>query len=197
MLLQLFMDRRSAIKQQSYDTMLKLIAANQAKGGSSGLPIVQEMRLEDGDLPDADRVQEVVTYDIVPEIESYLHAIGKRLHSSLDENEEIAKQFTSGEARATDDADEDDEEEKKDSDDEEGEERGRTRKRDNGKKKKGAKPATAGDTAEGQAQDDKGDIFERIDAIYAQRAKCEKELDEANEQKSKYKIGIQVYDSFI
>ena len=50
------MDRRSAIKQQSYDMMLKIIAANQAKGGSSGLPIVQEMRLEDGDLPDADRV---------------------------------------------------------------------------------------------------------------------------------------------
>ena len=85
----------------------------------------------------------------MPEIESYLHAIGKRLHSSLDENEEIAKQFTSGEARANDDAEDDEEEEKKDSEDEEGEERGRSRKRDNGKKKKGAKPANAGETAEG------------------------------------------------
>ena len=44
-------------------------------------------------MPDAERVQEIVTYDLVPELESYLHEIGKRLHSSLDENEEMARQF--------------------------------------------------------------------------------------------------------
>ena len=43
------------------------------------------MALEDGEAPDANRVQDMVTYDIVPELESYLHSIGKQLHGSIEE----------------------------------------------------------------------------------------------------------------
>ena len=46
------------------------------------------MLLENPDLPNAEKVQEIVTYDIVPEIEAYLNDINKTLHSSIDEIEE-------------------------------------------------------------------------------------------------------------
>lgn len=88
LLLQLFMDRRSAIKSSSYDTLLKSIAANQAKGTGSAVPIVPQMHLEEAEqaeLPDKERLQDIVTYDLVPELESYMLAIDKRLHQSLDE----------------------------------------------------------------------------------------------------------------
>ena len=41
-------------------------------------------------MPDLSKLQDMVTYDIVPELESYLHSIGKRLHTSLDGLEESA-----------------------------------------------------------------------------------------------------------
>ena len=66
----------------------------------------------------------MVTYDIVPELESYLLSISKRLHSSLDENEEsVAKKMSRLNRGITSD-EEDEEEDEKDQ-----EERGRSRKR--------------------------------------------------------------------
>jgi len=47
------------------------------------------MQLEDPELGDTTRIQDMVTYDIVPEIELYLHSISKRLHSSLDDQKEM------------------------------------------------------------------------------------------------------------
>ena len=57
-----------------------------------------------------------MTYDIIPELESYLNEIGKVLHSSIDEQEEV---LNDNEDRADNNAEEDKEEE----------ERGRSRKR--------------------------------------------------------------------
>lgn len=45
------------------------------------------MALEDPQMPDADKIQDLVTFDIVPELESYLHTIAKDLHSSIDKIE--------------------------------------------------------------------------------------------------------------
>ena len=45
----------------------------------------------------------MVTYDVVPEIESYLHTINKTLHSSLDEMEKSGEDYenaASGQAAA-------------------------------------------------------------------------------------------------
>ena len=49
------------------------------------------MELEDPELADASRIQNLVTYDIVPEIELYLYSVCKRLHSSLDEQKMMFK----------------------------------------------------------------------------------------------------------
>ena len=49
------------------------------------------MLLENPNLPDAAKVQEMVTYDIVPEVETYLQDIVKTLHGSIDEIEESLK----------------------------------------------------------------------------------------------------------
>ena len=82
LLFQLFMDRKQHIKQQSYDELLLLVARNQAKGASiqneQSEAAGQIMTLEDGgEVPSDERLQDMVTYDIVPEIESYLHGIRK------------------------------------------------------------------------------------------------------------------------
>ena len=69
----------------------------------------------------------MVTYDVVPEIESYLHSIGKTLHGGIDETEDSM----AGRADNIGNSDDDetpDEEEKKGEDDET-EERGRSRRR--------------------------------------------------------------------
>ena len=108
--------------------MLKVIAANQAKGNGTTPPLVEMMQLEDTEMPDKERLQDIVTYDVVPEIESYMHAIDKRLHSSLDDFEDTLGQF--GKPKPESKQDEDcDEEEDKSADDENGEERGRQKKR--------------------------------------------------------------------
>ena len=57
------------------------------------MPLVEIMQLEEGDLPDKEKLHDIVTYDIVPEIESYMHAIDKRLHSSLDDYDDTLGQF--------------------------------------------------------------------------------------------------------
>ena len=82
LLFQLFMDRKQHIKQQSYDELLLLVARNQAKGASiqneQSEAAGQIMTLDDGsEVPSDERLQDMVTYDIVPEIESYLHSIRK------------------------------------------------------------------------------------------------------------------------
>ena len=66
---------------------------NQAKGSASTstYDVVRSMELEDPELADAGRIQNLVTYDIVPEIELYLHSVCKRLHSSLDEQKMMFK----------------------------------------------------------------------------------------------------------
>ena len=146
------------------------------------------MLLENPDLPDATKVQEMVTYDIVPEVETYLQDIVKTLHGSIDEIEESLKDDAS---KADNDDEAEDEEEKKDweEDDDDDEDRGRSRKRDKGGKS--SKKDTEATVAE------KGDIAERIEAIYAANAKEEKALDEANQLKEKYRTGCRVYDGFI
>lgn len=68
----------------------------------------------------------MVTYDVVPEIESYLHTIGKSLHSSLDDLEETSSKKMSQVDRGVAS---DDEEEEKDDENADGQERGRSRKR--------------------------------------------------------------------
>ena len=68
----------------------------------------------------------MVTYDVVPEIESYLHTIGKDLHSSLDDLEKTSSKKMSQVDRGVAS---DDEEEEKDDENVEGQERGRSRKR--------------------------------------------------------------------
>mmetsp|Transcript_12841 Transcript_12841/g.17287 ORF Transcript_12841/g.17287 Transcript_12841/m.17287 type:complete len:141 (+) Transcript_12841:184-606(+) len=140
------------------------------------------MRLEDSEMPEPERVQEVVTYDIVPELESYLNSIGKRLHSSMDENDEMMKQFDKPEKQ-------EEEEDEKNSGSDDEEDRGRSRKRESRKKAKNGQSEAATEEQEAQ-QEDKSDIFERIDKVYRDKEIGEKALDEANELRSKYKIGI-------
>ena len=144
------------------------------------------MLLENPDLPDATKVQEMVTYDIVPEVEIYLQDIVKTLHGSIDEIEESLKDDAS---KADDDDEADEDEEKKEGEEDDDEDRGRSRKRDKGSKS--SKKDTEATVAE------KGDIAERIEAIYAANAKEEKALDEANQLKEKYRTGCRVYDGFI
>lgn len=72
----------------------------------------------------------MVTYDVVPEIESYLHSIGKTLHSGIDETEDTM----AGRADNIGNSDDEtpaNEEEKKGSEEEveEEEKRGRSRRR--------------------------------------------------------------------
>jgi len=49
------------------------------------------MELEDPELVDASRIEDMVTYDIVPELELSMHKACKRLHSSLDEQKLMFK----------------------------------------------------------------------------------------------------------
>ena len=85
-------------------------------------------------MPDLSRLQDIVTYDIVPELESYLHTISKSLHSSLDQREEsVASRMPKNNAGISDD-----EEDKNAEDDDEQEERGRSKKKPNNKKAKAA-----------------------------------------------------------
>ena len=63
------------------------------------------MLLDDPELADNDRIHEMVTYDVVPEIELYMHQTVKDLHGSLDEQRDsLANQDD-------DSSDEDDEDE--------------------------------------------------------------------------------------
>ena len=148
------------------------------------------MLLENPDLPDATKVQEMVTYDIVPEVETYLQDIVKTLHGSIDEIEESLKDDDKKDNYDDKDDEAEDEEKKEgEEDDDDDEDRGRSRKRDKGGKS--SKKDTEATVAE------KGDIAERIEAIYAANAKEEKALDEANQLKEKYRTGCRVYDGFI
>ena len=70
----------------------------------------------------------MVTYDVVPEIESYLHTIGKSLHSSLDDLEETTNKKMSRVNRGVDSGDEEDEKNDENADGGQ-QERGRSRKR--------------------------------------------------------------------
>ena len=105
--------------------MLKVIAANQAKGNGTTPPIVEMMQLEETELPEKERLQDIVTYDVVPEIESYMHAIDKRLHSSLDDFEDTLGQF----GKPKPESNQDEEEDKSADDEDDGVERGRQKKR--------------------------------------------------------------------
>ena len=108
----------------------------------------------------------MVTYDIVPEIESYLHTIRKRLHSSLDEREKsVAERMPKSNATGASDSDEEEDKNAGDSDEEE--ERGRSRKRQSNKKPKAAQavPENAAAAPE-QDEEDKGNLYERIERIY-------------------------------
>ena len=166
------MDRRPHIKWQSYDQLLKIVALNQAKGSAGEQLNIAEMQLEDPSMPELSKIQEMVTYDIVPELESYLHSIGKRLHSSLDEQEKIAKTKLNRVNRGEDSENENENEEEEKKDEEEQKE-------------------------DDQNEEAKSDIAERVEQIYKDRELAERELDEATELKQKYKTGIQVYDGFI
>ena len=143
------------------------------------------MQFTDSDLPDAAKLQDIVTYDVVPELESYLLEISKTLHGSLDATEDHMRNQKSGGDSEESKEDEDSREEEKEEEDE-SQERGRPRKRED--RKATQRPAEA---------EDKGDIYERVQAVYELAKQGEKELDEVNELKSKYKIGIQVYDGYI
>ena len=111
-----------------------MISAKQAKGNNAaGAPIVQEMQLTDGDLPDSTHIQDIVTYDVVPELESYLLEISKQLHSSLDETEAHMKKYQKAGKEGEDSKYEDDDSEEVKEGEEERE--GRSHKRENRKKK--------------------------------------------------------------
>lgn len=119
------------------------------------------MQLRDGDLPSGERLKDLITYDVVPEIESYLLEVGKRLHISVDASDATKKQFEA-QAPKTDDiafSHIDDEEVKGDDEDV-------------------RNPKTVVDD-EAAAAEEKGDIFERVDAVFKACEQKERELEEA------------------
>ena len=88
---------------------------SQAKGATSTQSVVEQMQLEDPELVDRERIHEMVTYDVVPEIELYMHQTVKDLHSSLDEQRDG---FANGREDEESSDDEDPDEETKGGDEE-------------------------------------------------------------------------------
>ena len=150
------------------------------------------MHLEDPELADAHKIQDLVTYDVVPELEQQIHQMSKRLHSALDEQAEMIADHDNLNAAggSGEDGDEDAGEEVKGEDDDEEDERENQHKRGAKKSSKKSKTKTKDDDGE-------RDIAERIAAIVKEREDSEKELDEATELKQKYKIGSRVYEEYI
>ena len=114
LLLQIFLNCKNQIKRQPFEQLLNLICERQAKTPLAGEHLTDLMKLDlkskDSEkeltgVTDKEKLQKVVDYDIVPELELYLHQLVKDIEASLDNDpteKSAAKEEKAEEAKESD-----------------------------------------------------------------------------------------------